>query len=313
MKARFKHVKLKIGRTQKLQREQQKSKREDRDDLSSESESSSDSSEESSDSALLDDDREVEEKDTTKLAGKKRKSKEGCGSTKPQKKRKKDEDDEEDEERKEGGTSEDSHEGDGENEKDGGSSKGKGGTAKGKGKSGKGKGKGKKEASTFSEIQEDTAETVRRVSEIYAVEHNLIQNGKRLRRQEGLASGFLNLGQVSKSIGLGVENLLMPIMKYTGRIMTNEQYNQYTRDCKQVYGVTIGEDENLVFTSEYRSKVLAAAACGHDELHAALVKTQNPGSREWAVHFLVPFFASSAVLTDKQSPVKIKADATTHK
>eukprot|EP00808_Paulinella_micropora_P029015 g81940.t1 len=84
-----------------------------------------------------------------------------------------------------------------------------------------------------------------------------------------------------------------------GKIMTNAQYNKYTRDCKQVYGVSIGEDENLVFTAEYRSKVLDAAACGHDALHAALVNggggfvqhRENPnyalvflGANLWGTH-----------------------------
>eukprot|EP00808_Paulinella_micropora_P028187 g37260.t1 len=222
---------------------------------------------------LLDDYHEDQPDQKTPKPGKKRKFEKGCGSAESKKRKKRDDDDgeEEDEENQDGKMSDDSNEG--ESDKDGGSGKDKGGKGKsgrGKGKAGKGKRKSNKGAFTFSDIEEDTAEMVRRVSKIYAVERNLIQNGKRLRQQEGLAS------VVVPKIPHGGKKLWcaepwMPIMKYVGKIMTNAQYNKYTRDCKQVYGVTIGEDKNLVSTAEYRSKVLDAAACGHDALHAALV------------------------------------------
>ena len=79
--------------------------------------------------------------------------------------------------------------------------------------------------------------------------HNSLQKDKRVRRQDGLASGFLHLGQVSKSIGLGVVvvpkiphggktlwclGLYEPIMQYAGEIMNNTQYNKYTSDRKRV-------------------------------------------------------------------------------
>eukprot|EP00808_Paulinella_micropora_P005192 g11107.t1 len=305
LKARFKYVKLRIAKLQKSKDADQGSSSSDSESSSSSEDSSSDSdsvsdddesskkakkkakketkakkkeelramasrslSSKSSKAVLVDDNEDQPDQKTPKPAGMKRKPSQACSSGKAEKKAKKgddDEDEEEDEESQEGKMSDDSNEGE--------SDKG-------------GKGKSNKGAFVFSDIEEDTAEMVRRVSKMYAVGHNLIQNGKRLRRQEGLASGFLHLGQVSKSIGLGVVVVpkiphggkklwcaepWMPIMKYVGKIMTNAQYSKHTRDCKQVYGVMIGEDENLAFTAEYRSKVLDAAACGHDALHAALV------------------------------------------
>jgi len=128
---------------------------------------------------------------------------------------------------------------------------------------------------------------VRRVSERYALEHNLMEPGKRLRRQVGQGSAFLYLTEVSKAIGLGVvvvpkipraqkslwwDKIWMPIMKYEGAFMTNSQYNNYTHQTKQVYGVAISEDTNLVFTAYHRRQVLDAAERGHDALHQALVK-----------------------------------------